>query len=426
MKKVIMTLVIAFSVVFLCNVKVGFTQEGQGVQKRLDYLESRISEITTVQEDNTSTIDSLKGLKDRVTLGFGLRTQFSTTEDAAGTKNDRVSAGRSWNKDFNVTNMRLYTGAKITDQISATFNTEITNNNTHQDSIRLLDAFAEYTWSDKHHIRFGRHLPASDRYNLDGPYYQNAYDFPGTAVAGGGISSYAFKDTGRVEGISYWGQLDGGKFKYQFSAAEGAEGAGNNQDPDHLMYTGRLTFCLWEPEPGYYNSSAFYGAKDVMTIGLVGVHQSDGAGTANKPTDYTAWNIDFLLEKTYDWGTIDVEAGYFNYTNHGTSNGGTGNPNTGYAWTAGLSYLFPEKMNLLWIEGRLQPITRYIYYDPSDADTTTQSYADKWESGFNYIIQPYNAKVSLMYAYEHIGPAGTEAGWNEDRSSVMLGMQFQH
>ena len=61
-----------------------------------------------------------------------------------------------------------------------------------------------------------------------------------------------------------------GKFKYQFTAAEGAEGRGNNEDPDHLMYTGRLTFCLWEPEPGYYNSSAFYGAKDVMTIGLWG------------------------------------------------------------------------------------------------------------------------------------------------------------
>ena len=119
MKKVIMTLVIAFSVVFLCNAKVGFTQEG--MEKRLDYLETRISEITTIQEDNKSTIDSLKGLKDKVSLGFGLRTQFSMTEDAAGTKNDGVSAGRSWDKNFDVTNMRMYMGAKITDQITTTF-----------------------------------------------------------------------------------------------------------------------------------------------------------------------------------------------------------------------------------------------------------------------------------------------------------------
>jgi len=423
MKKVVMTLVIMFSVVFLCNAKVGFTQEG--MEQRLDYLETRISEITTVQEDNTSTLDSLKGLKDKVSLGFGLRTQFSMTEDAAGGKNDGVSGGRSWDKNFDVTNMRIYTSAKITDQISTYFNTEIYNTALDgADTVRLLDAFTEYTWSDKHHIRFGRHLPASDRYNLDGPYYQNSYNFPGTVT--GGISSYPFMQTGRVEGISYWGQLDGGKFKYQFSAAEGAEGAGNNQDPDHLMYTGRLTFCLWEPEPGYYNSSAFYGAKDVMTIGLVGVHQSDGAGTARNPTDYNAWNIDFLLEKTYDWGTIDIEAGYFSYSNHATSGGGANNPFAGQSWEVGLSYLFPEKMNLLGIEGQLQPITRYVSTDPTDADTANRWHEDKLELGLNYIIQPYNAKVSLVYAHEHLGSTGGEADWNEDRSSVLLGMQFQH
>jgi len=426
MKKVIMTLVIAFSVVFLCNVKVGFTQEG--MEQRLDYLESRISEITTVQEDNTSTLDSLKGLQDKVSLGFGLRTEFSMTEDAAGTKSVN-SGGRSWDKNFDVTNMRMYMGAKITDQITTTFNTEIYNDDG-EDTVRLLDAFAEYTWSDLHHIRFGRHLPASDRYNLDGPYYQNAYDFPGP-----GISAYPFKQTGRVEGISYWGQLDGGKFKYQFSAAEGKETAGGpNDDPDHLLTSGRLTLCLWEKEPGYYNSSAFYGAKDVFTIGLVGVYQSDAAGTAAAPSDYRAWNVDVLLEKTYDWGTIDIEAAYFDY-NCGNISGGTGTlGGAGQAWEAGLSYLFPEKMNLLWVEGQLQPISRYCAYSPtessSDADPSkTDSFSQsKLELGFNYIIQPYNAKVSLMWSNTHLGGTslGTEADWNEDQQSVKLGMQFQH
>jgi len=419
MKKVIMTLVIAFSVVFLCNVKVGFTQEGEGIGKRLDYLESRISEITTVQEDHKSTIDSLKGLKDKVSLGFGLRTHFSMTEDAAGTKQDNVSGGRDWDKNFDVTNMRLYMGAKITDQITATFNTEIGNTTSFDDGVKLLDAFAEYTWSDLHHIRFGRHLPASDRYNLDGPYYQNSYDFPSP-----GISLYPFKDTGRVEGISYWGQIDGGKFKYQFSAAEGKEIAGGpNDDPDHLMYTGRLTFCLWEPEPGYYNSSAFYGAKDVFTIGLVGVHQSDAAGTAANPTDYTGWNIDFLLEKTYGWGTLDIEAGYFDYTNHGSSAVGAA---AGQGWSAGLSVMFPEKMNLLSLEGHVQPIMRFCSWNPTGADTTNSWTQADLEMGVNYIIQPYNAKISLVWANSHLGNLGGTASRNEDANSVKLGMQFQH
>jgi len=342
------------------------------------------------------------------------------TEDAAGTNNDGVSGGRSWDKNFDVTNMRMYMGAKITDQITTTFNTEIYNDDG-EDTVRLLDAFAEYTWSDKHHIRFGRHLPASDRYNLDGPYYQNSYDFPGP-----GISAYPFKQTGRVEGISYWGQLDGGKFKYQFSAAEGTETAGGpNDDPDNLMYTGRLTLCLWEAEPGYYNSSAFYGAKDVFTIGLVGVHQSDAAGTARKATDYNAWNIDVLLEKTYDWGTIDIEAAYFDYNDHQPTGTGTVG-GAGDAWEVGLSYLYPEQVG--W--GKLQPITRYVSYSPDVESTTDTGHStsftrSKLELGMNYIIQPYNAKVSLVWANEHLGSAG-EADWNEDQQTVKLGMQFQH
>jgi hypothetical protein len=232
--------------------------------------------------------------------------------------------------------------------------------------------------------------------------------------------------TGRVEGISYWGQLDGGKFKYQISAAEGRETSGGpNDDPDHLMYTGRLTLCLWESEPGYYNSSAFYGAKDVFTIGLVGVHQSDAAGTAAKPTDYNAWNIDVLIEKTYDWGTIDIEAGYFDYNDHGTGGSG-GYGGAGQAWTAGLSYLFPEKMNLFWVEGQLQPIYRYCTYQPTESGTTDSFTRSKMELGLNYIIQPYNAKVSLVWGNEQLGSTGSEADWNEDQQSVKLGMQFQH
>ena len=416
MKKAVLTLVITLCVVFLCNVKVGFTLEQRGMQERMDYLENRLSEMTLIQDDNKSAIGAIKGLQDRVSVGMGLRTSFTTTEDAAGTQSDTVSGGRSWDKNFDVDNMRLYFGAKITDNIRVEFNTEISNTTGVDDDIRLLDAFVEYTWSDYAHIRFGRHLPASDRYNLDGPYYQNSFDFPGP-----GISAYNFKSTGRGEGVSYWGQHDGGKFKWQFSALEGAEGGTNNEDPDHLMYTGRLTFAFWEPEPGYYNSSTFYGKKDVLTIGLVGVHQSDGAGTAAAPTDYTAWNIDFLLEKNLGWGTIDIEAAYFDYTNHGTSGGAGTTGGAGQAWTVGFSYLYPEKIG--W--GAPQLVTRYVENNPTEADTTAQWTKNKLELGLHYIIDGHNAKIALVYSNSHLGSASSDASRNEDQSAIRLGMQFQ-
>ncbi len=431
MRKIMIMLVVIISCVILSNLRSGNADVGFGtLEERMNYLETRVSGLSSTSDDfkgtlkeHGSLLGSIKGIQDRVSVGFGLRTQFSTTEDAAGTKGDGVSGGRSWDKDFDVTNMRLYFGAKITDNIRVEFNTEISDvrnsadTGTVDDAVRLLDAFVEYTWNDYAHVRFGRHLPASDRYNLDGPYYQNSYDFPGP-----GISAYPFKSTGRAEGVSYWGQYKGGKFKWQLSAVEGAEGGTNNEDPDHLMYTGRLTFCFWEAEPGYYNSSTFYGKKDVLSIGLVGVHQSDGAGTAAAPTDYTAYNIDFLLEKNFGWGTIDIEAGFFDYTNHRTS-GGTGSVGgAGQAWEVGFSYLYPEKIG--W--GYPQLVTRYVENNPTEADTSNQWTKNKLELALHYIIQGHNAKIALVYSNSHLGSSGTETDWNEDQSAVKLGMQFQH
>jgi hypothetical protein len=430
MKRMIFTLVATICVVFLCNVKVGFTQ-GQGMVERMDYLENRLSELTSVQnehggflEEHGNILGTIDGIRKRVKLGVGVRTIYRMTEDAAGTKTDGVSGGESWNKDFDVDSMRFYLNAKITDNITVEINTETHETDaaeTNSDNIQLLDAFVEYKWNDYFHIRVGRHLPASDRYNLDGPYYLNHFEFPLTA------QRYPNVRVGRVDGMSYWGQYAGGKFKWQFSASEGREISGAaNDDPDHLQYSGRLTYNFWEPEPGFYNSSTYYGKKDVLAIGLVGFHQSDGVGTAANSHDFSAWNIDFLLEKNFGWGTIDIEAAYFDYGTHGgkddeqaryDSAGSGPNTSDGTAWLGAFSYLYPE--NVGW--GAPQLVARYQTFDPTDNVTATAFTESKLELGLHYIIQDHNAKVALVWSNTHLG--GTS---NDDVGSVMLGMQFQH
>ncbi len=427
--KVVPMLVIVFCVVFLCNVKVGVTQE-MGLEGRMDYLETRISEITTIQNDyggmlegNKSVVDTIKGILDRTTLGVGFRTMYSMTEDAAGSSGDGVSGDRDWNKDFEVDSMRLYFGAKITDNIRVEINTETHETDaaeTNFDSIQLLDAFVEYKWNDYFHIRFGRHLPASDRYNLDGPYYLNHFAFPLTA------QRYPNVRVGRVDGISYWGQYAGGKFKWQFTASEGREITGAaNDDTDHLQFSGRLTYNFWEPEPGFYTSSTYYGKKDVLAIGLVGFHQSDGVGTAADPHDFNAWNVDFLLEKHFSWGTIDVEAAYFDYGTHGGRDSdvarsavdGGDTASDGSAWLAAFSYLYPKKIG--W--GAPQFVSRWQSFNPTDHQTLEMHTESKLELGFHYIIDDHNAKLALVWSNEHLGGSS-----NNDRQSVLFGMQFQH
>ena len=93
----------------------------------------------------------------------------------------------------------------------------------------MLDAFVEFKWNDYFHIRAGRHLPASDRYNLDGPYYQNSFNFPLVSQRWPNVA------LGRVDGASFWGQYAGGKFKWQGTVSEGSEIAeGANDDADHV------------------------------------------------------------------------------------------------------------------------------------------------------------------------------------------------
>jgi hypothetical protein len=405
----------------------------------MNYLETKVSELSTTSDDfkgtlkeHGSLLGAIKGIQDRVSLGVGLRTSYSMTEDRGGTKTDGVSGGRNWDKNFNVENMRFYLGAKVTDNIRLEINTEIFSSGTGSDAqgfpnspgietisddIRLLDAFVEYTWNDYFHIRFGRHLPASDRYNLDGPFYQNSFDFPGV------VQRYPNKAVGRVEGVSYWGQYKGGKFKWQFTVSEGREiPASANDDEDHLQFSGRLTYNFWEPEPGFYNSSTYYGKKDVLAIGLVGWHQTDGVGTITSDgkeyKDFNAWNVDFLLEKHYDWGTIDIEAAYFDYGTNGVSDIDDGGQSDGSAWTAGFSYLYPKKIG--W--GYPQFVSRWQEFNPTDNTTSEGFVESKLELALHYIIQDHNAKIALVYSNTHLGNVPR----NEDVGAVKLGMQFQH
>ncbi len=197
MKKKILMLVATICVVFLCNVKVGFTQ-GQGMVERMDYLENRLSELTSIQNEHAgfltehgSIIDSVKDFHEKINVGVGVRTVYSMTEDAAGSATDGVSGGESWDKDFNLDSMRLYFNARVTDNITLEINTDVHERSVTDDNINILDAFVEYKWNDYFHVRVGRHLPASDRYNLDGPYYGNSFFFPTRFTEMAGRSSWS-------------------------------------------------------------------------------------------------------------------------------------------------------------------------------------------------------------------------------------------
>ncbi|MGY8761815.1 MAG: hypothetical protein ACKVLF_01380, partial [Nitrospinaceae bacterium] len=168
-------------------------------------------------------------------------------------------------------NMRLYTLTQVHKNIIFEFNTEVRNNgaanlrtsNVNGDThdMHVLDARATLSVGG-FDLWFGKFLPPSERSNLDGPYFLNVYNFPLST------SPYPAIAAGRDNGTMIFKEYGGGKFKWAYGLFEGRTNATNGEDnpdqSDNFQHAFRATYNFWDPEPGYYTTSAYYGAKDVL------------------------------------------------------------------------------------------------------------------------------------------------------------------
>lgn len=323
-----------------------------------------------------------------VTVGAGLRASFSTLEDGAPNGTDRSN-------NFELDSVRLYLNGKVTKDIGLVFNTERQADGT----VHVLDGIAQFAFSDLVNVWMGRFLPPSDRSNLSGPYYLATWDFPL-------VQNYPSIFAGRDDGLAVWGQVRGGKFKYQVGAFQGRNGLGTSNQSDSLLYAARLTFNLWDPEPGYYNDSTYFGAKEILAFGLTGQSQSDGVGTALNPGDFGAWSIDALMEKKLGKDVLSMEGAFYRY------DAGVVDPAQvdGDGFFVQLSYLIGAKLG----SGKFQPHIRYQSLDVTNAVQERKRY----DVGVNYIIDGHNARISAIYAKDDNGAA-------PDTDVIKIGVQLQ-
>src|SRR5215210_975514 len=165
-----------------------------------------------------------------VTAGFGLRTSYTSLQRAAPNGTDRSN-------DFNLDNVRLYLGGHYGSVIKGTFNTERTGGpaSSGGDGIRVMDAIAQFEFTDSFNFWIGRMLPPSDRANLAGPFYALPYSYPGI------VSNYPNLAVGRDNGGMVWGKFVGGKVTYSIGAFEGHnKNAALSGATDKLLYAARL------------------------------------------------------------------------------------------------------------------------------------------------------------------------------------------
>ena len=231
------------------------------------------------------------------------------------------------------------------------------------------------------------------------------------------MQAYPAIFAGRDNGAAVWGQIDGGKFKYQVGAFEGRNSRTNSDtnpnDEDNLLFAGRLTLNLLDPEPGYYTSSTYYGKKDILAIGIAGMYQASGAG-GTTPGDFTGWNADFLFEKKLANGAVaSIEAAYYDYDLDDKVDLSL---TQGNSYLVMGSYLVPQKFG--W--GQIQPYVRYQNFNRDQTNAVgNRGVHERFEGGLNYIIDGHNARISTLYYVDDAGPGSKGLG------TFKVGLQLQ-
>jgi hypothetical protein len=347
------------------------------------------------KEPDPPPSSSLTSLDAKLDIGVGLRTEFVFDPDEPEPNDAPVYAV---NYD-----LRPYISGQVNRYIKfeGNLDSESTNN------IRVLDAVLKFEFNDYANIWVGHFLPPSDRANLSGPYYRNSWS--GTD----GVNAYPAEFAGRDDGLAYWGQYAGGVVKWQLGFFN--MGGGGTPDP---RFAARVTVNLFDPEPGYYNSSTYYGTKDILAFGAAIQHEPAPQG-ANDDAANTMWNLDALWEKNFSGvGTLDVEGAFYGFNGH----------DQGTSFFLLGSFLFPEKVGI----GQFQPVLQLQRAQWGEGEQFVSTVPPlpagsnasllSIDAGLQYIINGHNARLAATLRYNSLSVDDAD---DVTDTVIVLGAQIQ-
>ena len=305
-----------------------------------------------------------------------------------------ISNGEDLNDLSSTGDFQLHASGKVYGIVSFTTNLIATYNPAISGTAGLLDGIIQIEPCDYFNIWLGRMLVPVDRSNFSGPYFMAPWFYPGFGFADGQVGAPLEGPNGRNDGVTVWGQVGGGLFKYYAGVYDLYD---VSQKP---LYSGRISLHLLNPEPGYYGSSTYYG-KDLLGIGLGvqtkkdGYTQTDADGNVTAADTYTEFNADILFEKNLDGaGVLDLEGAFYKFSGDYRV--------TDASWFALASYLLPGDIG----PGKLQPLVRVQQAIPEADGADTSTLID---AQLGYIVNSYNTRFAIGYRNGTAGDAKTQA-----------------
>jgi hypothetical protein len=276
----------------------------------------------------------------------------------------------------------------------------------------VLDLVAKVELADAFNLWIGRMPIPSDRTSLStvwavspstlpGQYGSFAVIAPDSARPAAGPRQGGF---GRGDGVTLWGQVRGGRFKYYLGAF------GLDQPERSPLYSARLSLDLLAPEPGFRTSSAYYGAKDVLAIGIGAQHRTQGSRPPDTqdpdpppPMDFNELNADLLFEIGNEAaGVLDLEGAYAKLWGD--------NEVVSYQFFGLASYIVPLEVGF----GRFQPLVRVQHAGPGKASDSGDFTGVDTQLG--YVVDGHHARLSAGWQYSRIR--------GQAENAILLGIQL--
>lgn len=364
-----------------------------------------------------------------ISAGFGFITSYNSVEDAVNNSSDR-------SKDFTLDSARLYLSGSFNKYIKGMLNTEKSGGGSAGSNFEVIDANVQFQLTPEVSIWAGRFLSPSDRANMAGPYYSMGGGYWANIASRYGWNGGVI---GRDDGVAVVSSFLEDHLAVSFGAFEGNQifrfsGVGaqsqSSTTKDNLMYAGRVQYNFWDAEPGYYGTGNYFGAKDILSIGIAGRMKKDGAvapAVSSLVGDYKSYSVDFLLEKKdVGPGTFSAEAAYYYYDTDNVFLG-----EQGKAYSAGLGYLFNDPIG--W--GKIMPIVRYQKFDADgitsfNGSSTPNTFSNRRggedtkriEIGANYVIAPYNSVITATVGKTDLPVL---AGGSRSDNFLKLALQMQ-
>jgi hypothetical protein len=274
----------------------------------------------------------------------------------------------------------------------------------------LLDLVAKLELADAFNLWLGRMPIPSDRASLSTKWAIAPWTLPGRYDPFASIATADSRPTpgprqgdayDRGDGATLWGQFRGGRFKYYVGVF------GLDQPNTSPLYSGRLALSLLNPEPGFRSSSAYFGTKDILAVGVGAQHQTGGSvappAAALPASDFNELNADLLFEKNGGMaGVLNLEGAFAKLWGKGEL--------ASYQFFALVSYLMPVDIGV----GRFQPLVRVQHAGKGSApDAGDFTSAD---AQLGYIIDGLHARLLGMYQYAKV-QGNTE-------NAILLGVQL--